>query len=118
VISAIDADPRDQIARLEARIERLAESAERCRKIALFAKAAIAAGLALLAAILLGFVRADALSLMLAAILSLGGIVLFGSNNTTAKQTAERIAEAEQRRAELIGGIDLRLVPDERRLLH
>ena len=56
---------------------------------------------------------------MLAAILSMGGIVLFGSNDTTAKQTAEKIAEAEALRAELIGGIALQLVPDEgRRLLH
>ena len=111
-------DPRDEIARLEAKIERLSESAERCRKIAVAAKAAIAAGLVLLAAILLGFVRADALSLMLAAILSLGGIVLAGSNGTTAKQIAEHIAEAEALRAELIGGIELQLVPDQARLLH
>ena len=112
------ADPRDEIARLEARIERLSESAERCRKIAVFAKATIAAGLVLLAAILLGFVRADGLSLMVAAILSMGGIVLFGSNDTTAKQTAERIAEAERLRAELIGAIELTLVPEPSRLLH
>jgi hypothetical protein len=112
------ADPHDEIARLEAKIERLSVSAERCRKIALVARAAIAAGLVLLVAILLGFVRADALSLMVAAILSLGGIVLFGSNDTTAKQTAERIAEAEQLRAELIGGIDLTLVPEPSRLVH
>ena len=111
-------DPRDEIARLEARIERLSESAERCRKIAVAAKAAIAAGLVLLAAILLGFVHADALPLMLAAILSMGGIVLAGSNATTAQQIAERIAEAEALRAELIGGIELQLVPDHARLLH
>ena len=112
-------DPRNEIARLEARIERLTESVERCRKIALAAKAAIAAGFVLLACILLGLVNADALSLMLAAILSMGGIVLFGSNDTTAKQTAESIAQAEALRAELIGGIALQLVPDEgRRLLH
>jgi hypothetical protein len=111
-------DPRDEIARLEAKIERLSESAERCRKIAVAAKAAIAAGLVLLAAILLGFVRADALSLMLTAILSMGGIVLAGSNGTTAKQIAGHIAEAEALRAELIGGIELQLVPDQARLLH
>jgi hypothetical protein len=112
------ADPRDEIARLEAKIERLSVSAERCRKIALFAKVTIAAGLVLLAAILLGFVHADGLSLMVAAILSMGGIVLFGSNDTTAKQTAESIAQAEQLRAELIGAIDLTLVPEQARLLH
>jgi len=112
------ADPHDEIARLEASTERLAESAERCRKIAIAARAAIAAGLVLLGAILIGLVRADAVSLMVAAILSLGGVVLSGSNDTTAKQTAERIAEAEALRSELIGAIDLRLVPEEGRVLH
>ena len=38
------ADPHDEIARLEASIERLSASAERCRKIAIAARAAIAAG--------------------------------------------------------------------------
>ena len=55
---------------------------------------------------------------MIAAILSLGGIVLAGSNDTTAKQTAEKIAEAEQVRAELIGGIELRSCRTPSRLLH
>ena len=57
---------------------------------------------------------------MLAAILSLGGIVLFGSNDTTAQaDRREHRRRPKQLRAELIGGIALQLVPDEgRRLLH
>jgi hypothetical protein len=116
-----DLEPREQIARLEAKIEALNVSAEWCRKIALASRAAIAAGLLLLAALIFGFVRIDALTLMLTAILSLGGIVLFGSNDTTAKQTAEQIAAAEAERAELIGEMELTLVPqvgEPSRLLH
>ena len=96
-----DADPREQIFRLEREIERLIESVEWCRKIAFAARAAIGAGVVLLAAIL-----------------TLGGIVLAGSNGTTARQTAEKLAQAEQQRAELIGAIELTLVPEPSRLLH
>lgn len=113
-----DADPRERISRLESDIERLTETAVWCRKIALAAKVAIGAGLALFAAIFVGPIQATALSLMIAAILSLGGFVLAGSNDTTAKQTAEKIADAEQERAELISGMELRLVPDAPRVLH
>jgi hypothetical protein len=113
-----DVEPREQIARLESDIERLNEAAEWCRKIALMAKLAIGVGLALLAAILVGPVQATGLSLMIAAILSLGGAVLAGSNGTTARETAEKIAAAEEARAELISGMELTLVPNPSRVLH
>lgn len=116
----MEGDPQENISRLESEIEALAESAERCRKIALFAKAAVGAGAVLLGAILFGIVRADALMLMLSAIGILGGIVLSGSNATTANQIAERIAQAEATRAGMISGMELTLVPDAvpSRLLH
>jgi len=113
-----DSDPHEDISRLESEIERLAEAAERCRKIALTARIATGAGGVLLATILLGVIRVDGLSLMLAAILILGGIVAYGSNATTARQVAERIVDAEQSRAELIGDIELTLVAEPSRLLH
>jgi hypothetical protein len=113
-----DLEPREQIARLEREIERLAAAAEWCRKIALAARIAIGLGLALLAAILVGPIQASGLSLMIAAILSLGGAVLAGSNGTTARETAEKMAAAEQARAELISGMELTLVPDAPRVLH
>jgi len=112
------ADPHDQISRLESEIERLAEAVERCRKITIAARTAILAGGVLLAAILLGLIRADGLLLMLAAILGIGGFVLYGSNDTTAKQLAARIDEAERLRAGLIGQIELTLVPEPSKLLH
>jgi len=116
-----DIDPREQIARLEAEIEKLQVTAEWCRKIALAAKLAVGAGLALLAAIFFGPLYATGLSLMVAGILTLGGLVLAGSNGTTAEQTAESIAKAEQVRARLISQMSLTLVPDvpmPSRLLH
>jgi hypothetical protein len=111
-------DPHDQISRLESEIERLSEAVERCRKIAIAARTAILAGGVLLAAILLGLIHADALLLMLVTILGIGGFVLYGSNDTTGKQLAAGVAEAERQRAELIGQIDLTLVPEPSKLLH
>ena len=111
-------DVRGEIARLEQRIERLSDSLDRCRKVAVAAKIAIGLGAALLAALIFGIVRADVLFLMIAAILLLGGIVLSGSNSRTAAEFAAGIAEAERMRAELIGEIDLTLVPEPTRLLH
>ncbi len=111
-------DPHEEISRLEGEIERLSESAERCRKIAVTAKIAIGAGGVLLAAVLLGMIRADALSLICAAILMLGGVVIYGSNSTTAQQIAERIVQAEQARSEAISAMELTMVPEPSRLLH
>ena len=111
-----DSDPHEQIARLEGEIDRLAEAAERCRKIAVVAKVAIGAGAVLLGAVLLGMIRPD--GLIVAATLVIGGIVVVGSNGTTAKQLAGRIEEAERLRAELIGRIELYTVAEPRRLLH
>ena len=110
-------DLRGEIATLEQRIEALSESLERCRKVALAAKAAIAAGAVLMALPLFGLVW-NALWLIVAAILLLGGIVLAGSNSSTARETAAGIADAERLRAELIGAINLTLVPEPSRLLH
>jgi hypothetical protein len=114
----MDSAAHDQIARLEQEIERLSESLERCRKVALAARIAIGVGCLVMAALLFGLIRTDALALMIGAIFLLGGIVLSGSNSSTARQIAAKIAEAEQQRAGLIGEIDLTLVPQPSRLLH
>jgi hypothetical protein len=114
----MEGDPHEQIARLETEIEALSESAARCAKIALGARLAIGGGCVLLAAMLLGLLQGDGLRLLIAAILAMGGIVLYGSNRTTAQQIAARIANAERLRAELIGGIELTLVPEPAKLLH
>jgi hypothetical protein len=111
-------DLRGEIARLEERIERLSEQLERCRKVAYAAKGAIVAGAVLMVAQLLGVIGPDVLWLLVAAILLLGGIVLAGSNSRTASEIKAGIAGAERMRAELIGEMDLTLVPERSRLLH
>src|SRR5437763_1689016 len=111
-------DLREQISRLESDIERLSDSVDRCRKIAVAAKVAIGAGCVLLASLLVGAIGADALSLIVSAILIISGIVLLGSNETTLKQTLARIEEAERLRAALISQMELTLVPEAPRLLH
>jgi len=111
-------DLHAEIGKLEERIERLSESLARCRKVALAARIAVASGAVLLGALALGLVTMDVLWLMVAATLLLGGIVLSGSNARTAAEYSAKIAEAERLRAQLIGEIDLTLVPEPSRLLH
>jgi hypothetical protein len=102
---------RDEIARLEARIEDLSEAAARCRKLILLSKVLIAASGLLLLAILVGLIAFDPMPLIGAIAAILGGIVLFGSNTSTLGQFTAEMQAAEMQRAELIGGIDLQLVP-------
>ena len=111
-------DLREQISRLESDIERLSDSVQRCRKIAVAAKVAIGVGCVLLASLFVGAIGVDALSLMVSAILIIGGIVLLGSNETTLRQLLARIDEAERLRAALISQMELTVVSEPRQLLH
>jgi hypothetical protein len=105
-------DPTDDIADVEARIEELAEIAGRCRRIILGSKVAIAGGFALLLIALLGLFGTGESTALGSIALVLGGIVSFGSNVSTLRQTEAAIGAAEARRADLIGAIDLRVVRD------
>jgi hypothetical protein len=106
----LDGDLRAQISRLEARVDGLAEILERCRKIALVSKVAIAAGALAMAAMTLGPIRFDPMAMIAAMIAVIGGIVAYGSNRSTAEQTAAGLRAAEALRAELIGRLELRVV--------
>ena len=108
---------RDQIAQLEAHIESLNEHIARCRKIALGARIAIAGGAIWFALLLFQVVFFDATGFVAALTAVLGGIVLLGSNATTWEQTELELHVAEKARAELIGGIKLKLVA-ERPTIH
>ena len=105
-------DPIDEISRIEAQIEELAEVAERCRKIILVSKVAIAAGAGLLLLMILGLFGSSQVAAIGSIAAVLGGIVSLGSNVGTLRQSMAAISAAEALRSELIGGIDLRVVGD------
>jgi hypothetical protein len=113
----MDGDPRDEIVRLEAQIELLSARIENCRKFISAARIAVAGGGILLAALLLGAIRFDPTLLLAAFAALLGGIVVWGSNGSTAKEAAGELAKAEADRAALIGLIELRVIA-ERPTLH
>jgi hypoxanthine-guanine phosphoribosyltransferase len=107
-----DGDHRDEIVRLEAQIDELADRIESCRKLILAGWIAVVAGAVVLIAILVGAIHFD-LSVMAIAIAAvLGGIVVAGSNRSTAQEATGELTAAEARRTALIDHIDLRLVPD------
>ncbi len=105
-------DPTDEISLIEERLEELAEVSERCRKIILFSKAAIAGGAALLVVMVLGLFGSSQVAALGSIAAVLGGIVSLGSNVSTLRQTSAAISAAEARRSDLIGRIDLRVVGD------
>jgi hypothetical protein len=106
----IDGDPRDQIAGIEADIDELAKTLDGCRKAMLFSKVAIAAGGIWILAYLLGAIGFDPRAMIVAIAAIIGGVVIFGSNSSTSKETTAAMKAAETRRAELIDMIDLRTV--------
>lgn len=110
-------DPHGEIERLEAQIDELAARLESCRKFILVARIAVVAGAILLAAVILGVLSFDPRLLLIAITAVLGGIVLWGSNRSTAEEAAQDLAAAEAERASLIGSIALRVVT-ERPTLH
>ena len=105
-----DGDLRDQIARIEADIDKLAKTLDGCRKAMLLSKAAIVAGGILMLAYLLGAIRLDSVTMIGAMAVVIGGVVVFGSNSSTSKQTTAAMKAAETQRAKLIDMIDLRAV--------
>jgi hypothetical protein len=125
-MSMDDEDPREEILRLEARIEALSATLEGCRKIMLASQAAIAIGIVLILAIAFGAIVLHPVALLGAMTAVIGGIVLLGSNKSTSEQAAAARQAAEARRAELIGrirfqvvgGTDIAGLPLGRRTLH
>ena len=110
-----DGDPRTEILRLEAKIEELTEVVERCRKIILTSKIAVAIGGIWLLALATGLMRFDPVTMVGAIAVIIGGTVVFGSNTSTAKQTAAAAEAAEALRAELIGKMNLTVVTEQGR---
>jgi len=105
-------DSIDEISKIEARIEELAEVSERCRKIILASKAAIAGGAVLLLVTILGLLGASQVAALGSIAAMLGGIVSLGSNVSTLRQTEAAIGDAEALRSNLINEIAPRVVRD------
>ncbi len=103
-------EPHEEIARLESRIEVLAEHLERCGKLAVFAKVLLAGGALWLAAGIFGIVGLAAPSAMGSITAILAGFILGGSNRSTMQQYQAQLDAAEARRTGLIDGADLRTV--------
>jgi hypothetical protein len=64
------------------------------------------------AATTLGVVTFDPMAMVAGLAALLGGVVVFGSNTSTANQLSESMRSAEAQRAALIGQLDIRLVED------
>lgn len=107
-----DGNFREQISRLEERTEQLAETIERCRKLMLFSKAAIAIGGLLIATMMFGGIRFDPAAMVGALTAVIGGTVLLGSNSSTSQQAMAALKAAEEERAGLIDRIDLQVVEE------
>jgi hypothetical protein len=103
-------DPREDIARLEEHIEELEARLESCRKFAAASRFAMALGAVLLLGLLFGIIPFDELALVGGMASGLGGVVMLGSNNSTAKAASAELAGANAARAALIGRIELRVV--------
>jgi hypothetical protein len=105
-------DIHRQIADLEADIDALSDAAERCRKSMIVARLAIIAGVLLVGASLSGFVRTDALVLVIGIAATLAGIGLLGSSRGSLEHITGKIRASEARRGELIDGMNLQTVQD------
>jgi len=100
----------DDIARIEARIEELADAVERCRKFSLAAKTAIVAGslwIGLTLVLVVPYVPYLAVG---ALALVIGGIVLLGSNATTWREIETALRASEAMRTDMISRLELRVI--------
>ena len=113
LLNLMDEDnPIDEISRIEAQLEELAAVSERCRKIILVSKAAIAGGVALPLFMVLGLFGSNQVAAVGSIAVVLGGIVSLGSNVSTLRQTMAAMSAAEVLRSDLISRIALRVVGD------
>lgn len=109
---------RDDIVRLEERIEAMTAELARCRKISFAAKLLIAGGAAWIVLVVVQLIQFAPGTFLAAMAAMLGGIVLLGSNATTWTQTQAALDAAETMRRKLIGRMELRVVGEEKPMVH
>ena len=114
----VDDDAHDAIEELEARIEALGETIERCGKISLTAKFAVTASTTWIVLVLLTIVPFDPATFIAAMAIAIGGVVLLGSNATTWTQTEAELQRAEAQRASLIERMHLSVIGENAPTLH
>jgi hypothetical protein len=100
-------DLHDEVVRLEQRIEDVAAKIESCRKLILVSQIAVAGGSLVLTGMLFSVISFDPAIMTAAVAALLGGIAVWGSNNSTAQQAAKELASAESDRSLLIEEMDL-----------
>ena len=99
---------RNQIARLEQRLEDLAAALEKSRKAILASKVSIGGGGLLMLALVLGIIGAQPLAIVVSIAAILGGIVGFGANVSTARQDRAAMEAVAATRADLISRLEMR----------
>ena len=107
-----DDEPADEMELIEARLEYLADVAERCRKIIIASQLAIAVGAGALLVTIFGFVISNENVAIAGIAVVLAGIVSWGSNVSTLRQTEGEIEETERHRSDMIDRKHLRVVSD------
>jgi membrane protein implicated in regulation of membrane protease activity len=110
-------DTVHDIATLEARIEHLAHTVERCRKISTGALLLAWGGGALLVATLLSVLPMTPTLFFGAITATIAGVVLAGSNRATREQAQTQLHALEDERNAFINALALRRV-EERPTLH
>jgi|SRR5690348_5827715 hypothetical protein len=111
----MDPDSRQEIEKLEARIEDIAARIESCRKFILAGQVAVVGGGIGLIALIIGAIQFDGAVMALAIAAVLGGIVVAGSNRSSAGEAAHELITLEKQRSTLIGQLHLQLVPGRER---
>jgi hypothetical protein len=105
-----DEDVSGQVSRLEVEIEQLAETIQSCQNIMWISKLAIAFGILWVAALGTGVLSPGPLSLIGPIAAVLYGIVGYGSNLTTLRQSMGKMRQAEAARRALISTIDFQTI--------
>jgi hypothetical protein len=114
----VDDDAHDAIEKLEAHIEALGETIERCGKISLAAKFAVAAGAVWMVLVLLTIAPFDPATFIAAMAIAIGGVVLLGSNATTWAQTEAELRRAQAQRTDVIERMHLSVIGESTPTLH